>query len=76
MQEGQGRATPFCVAGDVLGNFWGKAHPQKQTKQGQMELKGTTIGFSCLGVRIRTHDIVFGWWEFHSKVNLCLDCHF
>lgn len=42
-QEGQGQATPFCVAGDVLGNLWGKAYPQKQTKQEQIELNRTTI---------------------------------
>lgn len=42
-QERQGQATLFCAAGNVLGNLWGKAHPQKQTKQGQVEPKGTTI---------------------------------
>lgn len=56
-QEGQGRTTPFCVAGDVLGNFGGKAHPHKQTKQGKMELKGTTIEvFLSWCAHTHTHD--------------------
>lgn len=58
--------------------FWGvcrekHTHKNKQSKD-RWNLKEQRFRFSCPGVHIRTHGIVFGRWEFHSKVNLCLDC--